>query len=463
MKKALFLLLIIQFSLCSPISSQETEGIGSDLPSVKDIAFSLGDVFMVNLVFNSGARIILQEEYSETNLSTMKKNLNRNWCWDKDGFFMNQFGHPYQGSLYFASGRSNGLDFWQSFFVAATGSFLWEEFGETTTPAVNDFITTPICGTLIGEGLHRLYVDASELCPAFAWILSPVSALNSSFRNTKYSVSGRTEEIDFLFHGEFLASKVDFSDNLTEDLSKKKAGGGGIHIQYGSPDAHSTKEPLDFFTVDMNYDISPHYYSGDFCIDGFLYSHALYFEESEGSLGINLLYEGNKTKDMIFSNSALGIKYIGSKNFPSSCGKIRYFFQLGGVFLGTRGLYRLTKDINVGLKKSIRANPPRTYNFGGGAILKLGFSAGNRFVGTFWGNAEISFLEPYPYAKLDEAECNGHFLFLATLAYEHEITNHFSVGVKDYFIYKKDWFVSEADSRQIVNSLQLYGKFTFRR
>ncbi|MBR1721119.1 MAG: DUF3943 domain-containing protein [Treponema sp.] len=423
----------------------------------------MGDVFMINLIFNSGARIILEEEYSETNLSTMKRNLNRNWCWDKDGFFMNQFGHPYQGSLYFASGRSNGLDFWQSFFVAATGSLLWEEFGETTTPAVNDFITTPICGTLIGEGLHRLYIDASELCPPLAWILSPISALNSSIRNTKYSVSGRTEEIDFFFHGESLTSKVDFSDNQTEDLYKKNAGGGGIHIQYGNPEAHSTKEPLDLFTVDMNYSISPHYYSGDFCIDGFLYSRALYFEESEGTLGINLLYDGKKTKDTIFSNSALGIKYFGSKKFSSSDVKVQYFFQLDGVFLGTRGLYRLTKDINVGLKKSIRENPPRTYNFGGGVLLKMGFSLGNRLSGTFYGNAEISFLGPYPYARLDDAECNGHFLFFATLAYEHEVTKHFSAGVKDYFICKKDWFVSEADCRQIVNSLQLYGKFTFRR
>ena len=88
--------------------SSETE---SESVSSKDIMISVGDVFLVNMVFNSSARIFLQEEYSETNLGTMNKNLKSRWVWDEDGFFMNQMGHPYQGSLYFMAGRSNGLNF----------------------------------------------------------------------------------------------------------------------------------------------------------------------------------------------------------------------------------------------------------------------------------------------------------------------------------------------------------------
>ena len=78
MKKFFASLLIFLF-LCGGLFSQ------SEAFDVKDIVIATGDVFLINMAFNSGARIFLQEEYSNTNLDTMKENLHRNWCWDKDG------------------------------------------------------------------------------------------------------------------------------------------------------------------------------------------------------------------------------------------------------------------------------------------------------------------------------------------------------------------------------------------
>jgi hypothetical protein len=49
-----------------------------------------------------------------------------------------------------------GLSFYESFIMAEVGSFLWETAGETEPPSVNDQITTPIAGSLLGEVLYRV-------------------------------------------------------------------------------------------------------------------------------------------------------------------------------------------------------------------------------------------------------------------------------------------------------------------
>ena len=68
---------------------------------------------------------------------------------------INQFGHPYQGNLYFNAGRANGLSFWESAPLAALGSATWEYFGEKNHASINDFVTTTMGGIALGEMFHR--------------------------------------------------------------------------------------------------------------------------------------------------------------------------------------------------------------------------------------------------------------------------------------------------------------------
>jgi hypothetical protein len=460
MKKFFTSLLLLIFA-GSLFAQAEPDSDGEKI-SARDIVIAAGDVFLINMAFNSGARILLKEDYSETNIDTMKTNLQRNWCWDKDGFFMNQFGHPYQGSLYFNAARSNGLDFWQSFLVTAGGSLMWEEFGETTTPAVNDFITTPICGSIVGETLHRLYIDANEIFPALAWLISPMDAINSMCKGKKMRASGHIEEFDIIFHGDYDNSNVDYCGSVDSEKLNKNAGGTALHIQYGELEGHTTKEPYDLFTADLEFKLSSHYYDVVYCIDGFLYSHAIYFDESEGTLGLNLMYEGEKSNIVAFSNGALGLKYLGYEQIYDFA-RFRYFAQIDGIFLGTRSLYRLFQDIRSHSSKEDKLNPPRSYNFGGGALFKAGFSLETERFGRLYGEGEVNFLFPYIYAKLEESESNRHFIAQARLGYEYAFTEHFTLGIRDSLVYKKDWFVNECDTVQILNSAQIYGKIVFKR
>jgi hypothetical protein len=87
---------------------------------------------------------------------TVRDHLHSSWGVDRDPFLVNQFGHPYQGSMYHGFARASGLGYWESLGYTFLGSAFWEVAGETTPPSRNDQITTGIGGSFLGEALFRM-------------------------------------------------------------------------------------------------------------------------------------------------------------------------------------------------------------------------------------------------------------------------------------------------------------------
>ncbi|HVG02617.1 MAG TPA: DUF3943 domain-containing protein, partial [Nitrospira sp.] len=77
-------------------------------------------------------------ELYRTNWNTFRTHLtDSKWVIDDDQFSVNQFLHPYSGTVYYGLARSAGLNFWESLAYAGAGSFLWELGGEKTLPSIN--------------------------------------------------------------------------------------------------------------------------------------------------------------------------------------------------------------------------------------------------------------------------------------------------------------------------------------
>lgn len=95
-------------------------------------------------------------DYRTTGTTIRQHLTDSKWVLDNDQFSVNQFLHPYSGSVYFGLARSSGLNFWKSSLYSVAGSFLWEIGGEKTNPSINDMIATPIGGTFLGEPLFRM-------------------------------------------------------------------------------------------------------------------------------------------------------------------------------------------------------------------------------------------------------------------------------------------------------------------
>jgi len=99
---------------------------------------------------------IPHDVYDATLGSTWEHLHEQHWVFDTDPFDINQFAHPYQGSMMFGFARSTGVSFWESLTYSNVGSFIWKMAGETDLPSINDQITTGTAGALLGESLFRM-------------------------------------------------------------------------------------------------------------------------------------------------------------------------------------------------------------------------------------------------------------------------------------------------------------------
>ena len=99
---------------------------------------------------------IHDSDYVQVSPRTWWRNLERGFEFDQNKFDTNNFYHPWNGALFYSTGRSTGLGFWESSSLAVAGSFLWECCGETLKMSANDVISTSLGGVAMGEMIHRL-------------------------------------------------------------------------------------------------------------------------------------------------------------------------------------------------------------------------------------------------------------------------------------------------------------------
>ena len=178
------------------------------------------------------------------------------WVVDNDQFKVNQFLHPYGGSIYYGLARSSGLNFWESFLYSVGGSYVWEIAGETTNPSINDMIATPIGGTFIGEPFFRmasLLLEDSEGTPGFwrelgAAVIAPPLGFNRLVFGNKFDAvfpSHKPATFMRLQAGGTISSS---SRNVSADVEE----GGAVAdftFSYGLPGrpGYTYKRPFDYF------------------------------------------------------------------------------------------------------------------------------------------------------------------------------------------------------------------------
>jgi Domain of unknown function (DUF3943) len=174
------------------LASRASETIGPPSPDLSaprrppraDVfapALEAAGLTAVTMVWN---RWVGEASWANVSLRSVARNLRGGWTFDDDQFLVNELGHPYQGSFSFAAARSAGLGFWGALPYTLVSSAVWEIAGETQPPAINDQVTTTIGGAVLGEVLHRTFLDlrgpGDGGWRALAAIVSPMSAVNRS-------------------------------------------------------------------------------------------------------------------------------------------------------------------------------------------------------------------------------------------------------------------------------------------
>ncbi len=197
----------------------------------------------------------------DTNLSTFREHVVHGpWGVDQDTFTMNQFGHPYQGSLYHGFARSAGLNYWESFLYTNVGSFLWETGGETTHPSINDQFASGIGGSFFGEALFRmanlvLEGDDEEPEPGFwrklgAAVLSPPTGFNRLVYGDRFKTGFPSHNPATFYRLRLGVSlKAHLNDQGNSSTVKRTEATADFSMAYGLPGkpGYSYKRPFDYF------------------------------------------------------------------------------------------------------------------------------------------------------------------------------------------------------------------------
>lgn len=206
-------------------------------------------------------RYVQKGHYAYISLNTIKENFKHGFEWDNDHLSTNMFAHPYNGSLFYNAGRSNGYNFWQSELFAIGGSAMWEMFMECEYPSTNDIIATPVGGAAIGEVLYRtsdlVLDDRSAGGERFgrelaAFIISPMRGFTRIITGRaweKRSTPGRRFGVPPISVSLSLGSRMlVFQD---DDNLAKAGAAARIDIEYGDRFANSSKVPYDYFSFLM--------------------------------------------------------------------------------------------------------------------------------------------------------------------------------------------------------------------
>lgn len=211
---------------------------------------------------NQFNRHALDKQTYDTDADTFWKNLKTSPDFDEDPFSINQLGHPYQGSLYYGFARSAGLNYWESLGYTLAGSFLWETYGETTRPSINDHIATGIGGSFVGEALFRmasLLLEGGGDSPGFwrelgAAVLSPSTGFNRlAFGERFRDVFPSRDPAVFLRLRIGATLTTDVTNAGLPNNAKRQEGSGDFSMVYGLPGkpGYRYTRPFDYFLFEF--------------------------------------------------------------------------------------------------------------------------------------------------------------------------------------------------------------------
>lgn len=298
------------------------------------------DIVMFDVLLNLFNRRFSGIDDYDATLNSLQDNLSRKWEYDNDPFDINQFGHPYQGSLYHGFARSAGLGYWEASAYTIVGSAAWEVAGEITAPSINDQITTGFGGSFLGEPLFRiasLLLESGDGGKPSVWrelgaaLISPATGFNRLAYGDRFDGVFRSHNpavYTRIGAGLNVDSHVD--SNVNRNLDPE-----GESI----PQSYDTGETIGDFTIAYGLPGKPGYrYERPFD-----YFH-MQFTAASSNLLENVIVRGL----LVGTDYAVGDNYRGIWGLYGTYDYIApQIFRISttGAALGTTGQWWMSRDI----------------------------------------------------------------------------------------------------------------------
>ena len=455
------------------VFSQETETEEESAPPERNLAADTGyaalGIITSNIFLNLGARFG-DQPYANTTFKSMKNNIvHWRWFWeDADRFMVNQFGHAYQGSTYFASARVNGFSFYESIVFLPLGSIMWEAFLEPD-PSINDNISTTMGGTVMGEMLYRLFLEVDSSSSVLAliggFLVNPISSFNKIY-NRPPRATGGGNIYNLSVRSGVEKSFAFFSGSKEEENSWKYPGGHvNVKVVYGNPFVQHSKTPFEHFELYAGFTTNFDTYNAAVVSDGYLYSFSLVHTDTTSvSTGLNMHFDFFDVTNSVVDNAG-----YGNIQFCSSAvgWAVKHKYRLSeksylenkahaAAILWGNSMYN-ADDESAMVWDTAFGNTRGTY--GMGENIKLFFT----FFHEKAGELEIAAHGYHVFAiPVNKRHSTGSVLFLnCSLSYDFPLGKIIGIGTKGTFWGLLGLYNSADNVNRYVVSNCLYVRFSF--
>jgi hypothetical protein len=400
------------------------------------------EIIGVNNAFTTINKHVFQDPNGQVDGESIAENLHSRWAWDQDWLLVNQFGHPYQGSLYYNAARANGFNFYASAAFTLAGSTLWELLGETTAPSMNDRISTTLGGAAFGEMLHRLYLETPSP-PAV--LVSPMDALNSAITK-KHPKRGndRIHRLATSFGAGWSNAAYFSPEKQSQPYFSVPVLDAAVAVIYGSPFERARKTPYEHFELNLGVAAGMDFakYNLALSSDGYVFSFApLAAEKQKATTGLTIHYDYFDSNVLGLFSYALDwtVKYQRVLNALRLETKAHAGWTVfgGSFFLNPATLPRQRgiADFFFGDSRATGEAECAAYNnFGTGINAKLAFSLTSLPFGQFEFGAKMYKLFNIAY-NVPETAGNELYCFLES-SYWFPVGTQTTIGINGSFSIK---------------------------
>ncbi len=389
------------------------------------------------------------------------------FTWDDNHFNTNMFAHPFHGSLYYSSARSNGFNYWQSVPFAIAGSFMWECCGETHPPAINDWIMTSIGGSALGEMTYRVsgtVIDNTATGSRRTW-REIAALLVNPMRGFNRLVSGRWSEVrdnppdrmpSMLSNRLSAGVRVIGEGESISDSTKTNAFF-QVDFNYGSPFSSENRNPFDYFLLGLQVNFSEKHALGRVQVRGNLFTKDLKMSDRVHhafSVAQNFDYINNYSYE--FGGQSISGSLLSRWNFSDTwhawTALDLYAMLMGAV----NSDFAFLAEFPPGFEQERL----REYDFGPGG--GPGFGAG-----LYWKGRDVLTLRyrlTYLHTlngSVQEGDKAWHLVHWTYIKAMFPITRNFGIGADAGVFLRDSYYTCDicADTRQRNPELRFYGNW----
>jgi hypothetical protein len=437
----------IAFFLSTVLYGQETS---EDKPSLGGFFIATTENILSNTLLYLANRYIAKEGWARIDGDSIWDNVTGPWEWDHDEYFTNQFGHPYQGSVYHTAARSSGFNFYQAALFDVFGSVSWELVFERNIPSVNDLISTTLSGAALGEMFHRLYY---ETFMPVSVLVSPIDALNSLL-----VPSSRGNQYKSNIYGLKLAAGAGYT--YAGQWIEREKHGGSINLNerqmastdfvfsivYGNPFVQNSAIPYNHFELMLYINFGlPFWYNLKLLSDAYIFSFSVIdTENKQSSTGLTMHYDLFAERQIDFFSQAFDWTYKHKKYFVDGI-ETELKGHIGWTVFGVDTFFAY--DEYPGLRKTEN-------NYGTGVNIKLILAVKTLRYGSFE-------LKAYTYEIFNifrnENMDTGMDLFMFFVSdYSFPFGVHTAIGIASSSLWYKSVYDSQPDMQKLTQDVKLY-------